>query len=527
MSAQAPSVPFASGTRLASSLFVVLLVAGASLRLVSLDRRPLHGDEAVGGSLAADVARTGSFLYESSNRHGPFQYFLGGFVMQRGGESDFWIRFPYALAGCLLPLALYGFRRALGDSGWLMVCSFTVFSPFFVYYSRYAIQEIYLIVATALLFSCGLAFAREGRGIWLIGTLVAAAWMVTLKETFVVVWGCLAAAAAAGAVLGGRRFRDALAAFFRKAWDRRFWMFSGAMAGALMVTAAYTDLFRNASGLRHLAANVIDMLGFGASTAHAVELHRHPIAFYLTLLARFEWLVTILGVAGVVVALRVRRPRELFLALYALLSLAVHFALPYKTPWLLMTPLLPLTILAGVLGARVPLRRGSAATPVFTLVVACVVPLALLPRTLESSFTRPADPVLGLAYHHAGVEQIELARQIHDVIARVADDTTPKAMIALPYSWPLAWYLRDESDIEYERSAVPRDSPEHLAGIPVVVTLEGADRKFLLAFTGSESVPSFSLPDHVSRRVVLIPPDYMVGRVWIRGDLTRTAPPRD
>jgi hypothetical protein len=123
-----------------------------------------------------------------------------------------------------------------------------------------------------------------------------------------------------------------------------------------------------------------------------------------------------------------------------------------------------------------------------------------------------------LAYHHTGFEQVRLAGEIRRLLARAPDDVHPKAIIALPYVWPLAWYLRDLDDVAYERSPVPVDPPEQLARTPVVVTLEGADPKFLRAFIGSESVPPFALPGHVSRRVVLIPPDYEVARVWIRRD---------
>jgi hypothetical protein len=76
----------------------------------------------------------------------------------------------------------------------------------------------------------------------------------------------------------------------------------------------------------------------------------------------------------------------------------------------------------------------------------------------------------------------------------------------------------------YEPSAIPSGSPASLAGIPVVVTLESGDRAFLEAFTGSPHVPLFSLPTHVSRRYVLIPPDYAVARLWIRSDLATAAP---
>ena len=508
-----PAGESAHSSRLATLLFLGLLVAGAWLRLADLERRPLHGDEAVGASLSLDVARNGSFLYESVNRHGPLQYFLDGWVMRWKGTSTFWIRFPFALAGSLLALALLPARAVLGESGWLFSASLLTFSPIFVYYSRYAIQEILFVAATALFLSCAVAFARSGRGTALLGAALAAGGMVSLKESFVLVGGCAAIAALLGALYGGRRFRAALAhAALRlgKGWP---WALSGAAGGLLLAAAFYTDLFRNRAGLANLAFNLVDLLRLGASTASAVELHRHPASFYASLLGRYEWLAVAGFVAGVALALRGRRPLSLFLAAYALLSLGVQLLLAYKTPWLLLSPLLAMALLGGDacegIASRLP-QISSAAR----CWMASLLPLLLLPATLRTSFQRPADPSLGLAYHHAGAEQMDLARDIRRAVAAAAPEAFPKAIVSLPYYWPLAWYLRDETEVLFETSPVPEEPDAILAKVPIVVTLQSADPKFMKAFVPAGQLHDFALSGHTSRSVVLIPPDYLVGRVW-------------
>ena len=525
MSAASAEVAPAAASRGAAFLFLLLLLTGAVLRLADLSRRPLHGDEAVGAYISEGVARTGSYLYESSNRHGPFQFFLGGLCMRWGGTSFSWIRFPHALLGCLLPLACFGFRRPQTDAGWLLACSLLTFSPMFLFYSRYAIQEIDFAVATALLFSCALAFAQSGSGISLFGFLLAGAWMVTIKETFLIVWGCLAGALVLGFLAGGKRFRDVVtgvAGKLRSGWRAGV---LGCLAGGLLVGAAYTDRFRQAAGLGNLLRNLAVMLLQGASTPDALLLHNHPAGFYASLLVRHEWLTVGLSLAGASFAFRTRRPSALLLAFYALLSLGVHCALGYKTPWLLLTPLLPLALLAGEGGAELLARLPRpAAAPRATLVLACALPLLSLPRAVQTSYVRPLDPALGLAYHHAGVEQLQLAGEIRRILAHLPQVTYPEAVIALPYYWPLAWYLRDLTAVAFEPASIPSESPEELATVPVVVTLQSADPKFLAAFIRSGSVPPFHLPGHASRRVVLVPPDYVVARVWIRSDLVPPLP---
>jgi uncharacterized protein (TIGR03663 family) len=512
-------------SRVTTVLFILLLAAGAALRLSRLSVRPLHGDEAVGAHISAEVARTGSFHYESSNRHGPFQYFLSGLVMRWGGDSFSWIRFPYAFVGCLLPLVLLGFRRSLSEAGWLLGCSLIVFSPLFVYYSRYAVQEIDFIVATALMLACGLVFARGGGGATLFGFVLAAAWMVTVKETFVIVWGCLAGAMALALVAGGQRVRASMKEAARRVSRHKLAALLGLSAGALLVTATYTDLFRDASGLGNLMRNLASMLAYGASTADAVSLHGHPPSFYASLLLRYEWLTLALALAGMVHAFRTQRPLALLLTFDALLTSAIHFALPYKTPWLLLTPLLPLALLAGLGGAWILARLHASFPPGAAVAVACLIPLGMLPQTLDASFQRPADPSLGLAYHHAGAEQVELAGEIRRILAGLPQGTYPQAVVALPYYWPLAWYLRDQAGILFEPTPIPAEPMEVLQSIPVIVTLESADEKFLASFVRTAPLPSFAPAGHTGRSVVLVPPRYIVGHLWIRNDLIPVSSP--
>ena len=508
-------------------IFAGLVAAGSLLRLADLETRPLHGDEAVGALLSAQFRESGSLLYESSNRHGPFQYLAGGAAMAVGGDSTFWIRIPFALAGCLLPLALVPLRRQLTDPGWILATGLLAFSPSFVYYSRYAIQEIDLALASALFLACGAACCARATPGTIAGFVLSGAWMVTIKETFVLVWGCAAIALALGAVAGGSRFRSAVRKSAEEILRHPRILAGSVLGGLLIVTGAYSDFFRNRAGLGNLLRNLREMIGVGASGKDAVILHTHPASFYVALLGRYEWLIVALALAGAWLALRTGRPLALFLTLDAAALTAMHLALPYKTPWLLLAPLLPMAILGGYAGARLLAPLGRSASTRLALPAAAFVSLLPLPRALLLNFVHPADPVAEpLVYHQTGPEAMELVREMRATIARLGAGSFPQAIVCLPYPWPIAWYLKDEPGVLYQRTVLPAEPPESLADLPLLVTLDRADPKFLKVFTGLSSVPAFSLPGHVSRSYVLVPPDYVVARLWVRSDLATSGPSR-
>jgi uncharacterized protein (TIGR03663 family) len=505
-------------------LFGVILFVGCLLRLVALGTMPLHGDEAVGAMVSRDVRETGSFEYRSANRHGPFQYYRGGAAMTVLGESDTAIRFPYAVSGCLLVAAALGLRRRMPEGGWLVGASVLAFSPTVLYYSRYAIQEIDLALASLLLLTCGAAFAASGNGRALVGLLLAAGWMVTIKETFVILWGCLALAALLGSFLGGDGYRGALKDLCRKLRARRHAAVGGALLAAVLIAAAYTDGFRDPGGPVHLLRNLAEMLRIGAVTEAGRDLHSHPISFYLAILLRYEWPVLILAAFGAWRAFRNRPcdPFRLTIALYALITLAVHLALPYKTPWLLLTPLVALAITAGWGGAAL-LDAGAASWPGGTRRLAAVplVGFLLLFQAIPASFLSPEDPSRPLAYHPTSPEQVRLAAEIRRIAEAEPEREGIRVLVALPYVWPLAWYLRDREDVVYVQAPIPPAAPDSLQGIPAIVTLDRADRRFLLAFTGAGSVPSYEVSGYRTRTYVLIAPDYTVARLFVRPDLAQ------
>jgi uncharacterized protein (TIGR03663 family) len=167
--------------------------------------------------------------------------------------------------------------------------------------------------------------------------------------------------------------------------------------------------------------------------------------YYLALIPAYEWLVVGLAVVGIVWVLR--RPGLVgqTLVFWGVGSLAVHSWAGERMPWLIIHPLLPFVLLAG-LGVQVlwERRRSVAAVPVATLLV---VALGFTVWTsYQAAYVRGGEPrelfvQAGQATEEvpAWVERLELL----DRLVFAEQGRHLEVAIDADVYWPYGWYLRD------------------------------------------------------------------------------------
>jgi predicted membrane-bound mannosyltransferase len=223
----------------------------------------------------------------------------------------------------------------------------------------------------------------------------------------------------------------------------------------------------------------------GQNTAHV-----HPWYYYLQMLlyARYfhgpiwteAWIV-LLAVVGLASA--VKRPRETpidskfvrFLAIYTAAMIVVYSAIPYKTPWCLLSFLTGLILLAGVGAASLwtwaqkPALRGLVAV----LIVAAAAHLAFL--AYRANFVYHSDSRSPYVYAHPTEEIFTAVNIVRDYAAATGVGRSPerRLQIAVPGKdyWPLPWYFRDLGPYVGYTSEVPGE-----VGPMILIsdTLEGA-----------------------------------------------------
>ena len=360
----APELP--EGAWLVASLAVLALAA--FLRLYALELKPMHHDEGVNGFFLTDLVRQGRYAYNPENYHGPTLYYLSLPLVALFGLNTFAVRLLTALFGVATVGLVLSLRRHLGAAAALAGAALVAVSPGAVFYSRYYIHETLFVFFTLGIVVAALRF-YELASAWHLTLLAASAAMLfATKETaFISVgtlllaalvawaWARLASRPEPAPAPGGtkRRAKPAAApasptqAFVaRLGGGGRAALLAGGAAGlfVLLNVLFYSSFFTNEKGVD----DALEALKLWTKTGTS-EFHKKPEYTYVNWLWQEEAPLLILAAVGSAVALFERRKNRLavFAGAWAFGMLAAYSLIPYKTPWLALSFVVPLGVAAG------------------------------------------------------------------------------------------------------------------------------------------------------------------------------------
>lgn len=459
----------------------VALAAGLALRLVRLDVRPMHHDEANQAVKFGALLERGEYAYDARDHHGPSLYYLTlPFAWVRGQTTlatldERTLRAVPAAFGAATILLLPLLRAGLGRTAVAAAALLMALSPAMVFYSRMYIQES-MFTGFALAFAIAIGRAITERGWrWPVVAGIAAGLAAATKETSILVLpASLAASAVAWWSLGSMRPSGSTAA---AGWWRGALV--GLAAGAAIALLFYSSFLRHPAGILEplRAATTYFQRGVGPGS------HVHPWHYYLALLAwsssgGLRWteaLVLVLAAIGAVTAwttLDPSQPEAAFWRRYltgaAALTLAIYSAIPYKTPWNLL-PFYAVTIVSAGIGLSALARAMPSRAAHVVLAGAVAIGSAHLGwQAWRASVVYASDPRNPYVYAQTVPDEVRMAARIRDLAAlHPGREGMPVTVIAPPdEQWPLPWYLRTMTRVGYWTEAT--DAPDLTA--PVIVS---------------------------------------------------------
>lgn len=452
---------------------VGVFIVGAILRLYDLSLVPLHHDEGVNGNFLLRLVREGAFKYDPENYHGPTLYYFSAIIPwtlkllfgsatgETYGLTTFNIRFVTAAFGLATIGLVFLLRRRLGNLATLSAGLMLAISPGAVYLSRYYIHESLFVFFTLAIAVAAIYFYDTRNPTYLIPAAASAALLFATKETAIISAGVMIIALGLTLLyvrVNSIVFEPATPKRKSRTSTKRLKAIISEMGGtANVVTVSiiavvtllafyllfYSSFFQNPQGISD------SLRTFAIWRKTGSVAHVHPASQYIVWLARQESPWLFLGAIGAaVIVLKPKNSLALFCALWAFGLIAAYSLIRYKTPWLVLNFIVPLTLIAGyAIQAVYEMDRGQLRLVSALLFVATSIGLY---QSIDLNFVNYDNDKPQYVYVYAHTKR-NLLPMVDEIDRIAAEESGPQTGISIisPDYWPLPWYLRKYNRVGY------------------------------------------------------------------------------
>ena len=166
----------------------VLIAVALIVRLIALGDRPFHHDESQDAYFSYLFRQSGDYQYNPL-LHGPLRFYLTGLMYVLFGDTNFTARLAPALMGASMVPMCWLLRPLLGRIAAFATAVLFAFGPSYLYFSRFAREDIYIAAITLGLVIAIWRFLDNPRRYHpaIIGALIALSF-ATKETTFITVF---------------------------------------------------------------------------------------------------------------------------------------------------------------------------------------------------------------------------------------------------------------------------------------------------------------------------------------------------
>jgi len=311
---------------------------------------------------------------------------------------------------------------------------------------------------------------------------------------------------------------------FRKEINIRH-ILCGVVSAGIVVVVFYSSFFTNSQG-------VIDFFtAYSGYFGKAVEgqKHLHPWSWYLGLITYHtggglvwtEGFIVVLAVFGALFTLSKRYTKRFdlrlvrFVAVYTLIMVVIYSAIPYKTPWSMLSFFHGMILLAGV-GGSVFVQMANTLwrkAVVFFVLIAGV--LSLCTQGFSANFVFYAAPGNPYVYAHPTTDVLAISKKVHNIAGIHPGREDMYIQVICPGSdyWPIPWYFRDLNSVGY-RDGVDEEAPV----APVFIASPAVEQELLEYIYNSSAAGEKSLYVPLFEEAVYLRPQVEL-RGYIRKEL--------
>src|SRR5256885_6507216 len=176
-------------------MFWGILGLASALRILFLGIKPPHFDEGINGWFVDQMVKDGFYRYDPTNYPGPLHFYILFACQTLLGRNLWAIRLPVVLASIFSIHLTLKFEPFVGRNVSRLAALAMAVSPGFVFYGRYSIHEVWLLVFSMLFILGLLALSQRGTVDYLWCAGMGLAGMILTKETYIIHIGCAVIAA--------------------------------------------------------------------------------------------------------------------------------------------------------------------------------------------------------------------------------------------------------------------------------------------------------------------------------------------
>jgi uncharacterized protein (TIGR03663 family) len=454
--------------------YLLLLAIAFTMRIWDVGSRAMHHDESLHATYAWYLFKGLGYQYDPL-MHGPLQFYVMAFFYMLFGDSETTARLLAVLCGTLIVVLPYFIRREMGRPAALLAATALMISPTFLYYSRFARDDICLVFFALLMVVAFFRFLRctrneaghptsgavarnAHRWIYLFAAAAALA-MATMEASYILFfvfssfmglcvlleWMLRRRHAFAGDP-GDQYLTAALRSVPFAVWLSAFTIF------VTLTILLYSTFFSNPYGVFNptaslLSADRTDILG-GLTywlSQHGVARGGQPWFYYLLLVPLYEQFALVFAAGGLIWALGRRNVFMTFLAYWFLVSFAIYSWAGEKMPWLLLHPLLPAILLAAAFAGWL-LEHSTTVWRNALIGLLVVIGLVEMHSAQALAYTDGANPTEMLVYTQTSNDVPIVAHEVINLLHRVRATSAPPFIQVDAtdlQGWPFEWYLRN------------------------------------------------------------------------------------
>ena len=433
----------------------MIVALGAFLRLLLLGIKPPHFDEGINGWFVDQMVKNGFYRYDPTNYHGPLHFYVLFLAQTLLGRNLWAIRLPVVLLSIFSIHLTLKFEPFVGRNVSRLAALAMAVSPGFVFYGRYSIHEVWLLVFSMLFMLGLLGLWRRGTVGYLWCTGMGLAGMILTKETYIIHVGCAVIAALVTWVSHKiTRIPDAQPV-------RQTWTYIDLAvvfgAGAALIVFFYSGAFMNWTGVTGLYKTFQAWFqtgnkgnGHEKSAYNLFWPNKSWVNYYwLALLVRYEW-PALLGLVLCAACQWFKHLGLRYLAIYSVGTLIAYSLIAYKTPWCIISFAWPFLFLFGGVLLLVPVKYIRSAY--IGLGVLLCVSLGLCIRLNYFHYTTDTEPYVYVQSYR------DIWKLTRPLLRLAKDDPTNYQLVGhliRGSTYPLPWMLGDFTRIGYYEGSMP------------------------------------------------------------------------